>query len=64
MNILIKKLSEKIWSNYLLKRRNIFISIVIYLFILNPTVLFAGELHQHIEVTIVDQRVQANFCRP
>ena len=26
--------------------------------------LFAGELHQHIEVTIVDQRVQASFCRP
>ena len=64
MNILFKKLSMKILTNLLLKRRNIFISIVIYLFILNPTVLFAGELHQHIEVTIVDQRVQANFCRP
>ena len=26
--------------------------------------LFAGELHQHIEVRVVDQSVQASFCRP
>ncbi len=30
----------------------------------NPLTLFAGELHQHIEVRIADQRVQASFCRP
>lgn len=30
----------------------------------NPLKVFAGELHQHIEVTVVNQRVQATFCRP
>ena len=32
--------------------------------LLSPLAGFAGELHQHIEVRVVDQRVQATFCRP
>lgn len=34
------------------------------IFFLYPAGLHAGELHQHIEVKIVDQRVQASFCQP
>jgi hypothetical protein len=33
-------------------------------FLFNPQSSFAGELHQHIEVKIEVQRVQASFCRP
>ena len=64
MMILFKNLSTNILSNSLFKRRNIAIRILSGIFLLNSMSLFAGELHQHIEVTIVDQRVQASFCRP
>jgi hypothetical protein len=64
MNILIKNLSTHILSNSHFNLRIIVISIVSAICLLNPMTLFAGELHQHIEVTIVDQRVQASFCRP
>lgn len=64
MIILFKKLSTSILPNSLFKRRYVAISILSSLFLLNPMALFAGELHQHIEVRIIDQRVQASFCRP
>jgi hypothetical protein len=64
MNILFKNLSIHILSNSHFKLRNFVTSIVSAICLLNPMTLFAGELHQHIEVTIVDQRVQASFCRP
>lgn len=34
------------------------------LYLLAPLTVTAGELHQHIEVKIVNQQVQASFCNP
>ncbi len=64
MTILLKKFSANILTSSLFKRRNIAISILIGVLLLSSMALFAGELHQHIEVKIVDQRLQASFCRP
>ncbi len=64
MITLFKNSSTNILPDSLFKRRYIAISILIYAFLFNSIALFAGELHQHIEVTIVDQHVQASFCRP
>ena len=64
MTILIKNSPANILSDFLFKLRYSAISILSGVFLLNSMALFAGELHQHIEVTIVDQRVQASFCRP
>lgn len=40
------------------------LSILAGLFLLTPQTLIAGELHQHIEVKIAGERVQASFCNP
>ncbi|WP_305266158.1 hypothetical protein [Nitrosomonas sp.] len=40
------------------------LSILTGLYLLNPLILIAGELHQHIEVKVVEERVQTNFCNP
>ena len=64
MTILFKNLPAKILPDSLFKLRNSAIRILSGVFLLSSMTLFAGELHQHIEVTIVDQRVQASFCRP
>lgn len=64
MMILFENLYTKRLLNCLFKLRNIAIGILSGTYLLYPITLFAGELHQHIEVTIVDQRVHASFCRP
>ncbi len=65
MTILLKNLSANILLNSSVKPCKIATSIFFSgIFLLNSMLLFAGELHQHIEVKIVDQRIQASFCRP
>ena len=51
-------------SKLFFKLPNIAISSLIGFYLLNPLIVFAGELHQHIEVRTIEQRVQASFCRP
>ena len=44
--------------------RHVISSILLGLYLSHPLTLSAGELHQHIEVKVVDGRVQASFCNP
>ncbi len=62
--ILFKYLFKKILIKLLSNPRNIVMCIASSIYFLQPTPLSAGELHQHIEVKIADQRVQASFCNP
>lgn len=39
-------------------------SILFGLYLSHPLILSAGELHQHIEVKVLEGRVQASFCNP
>lgn len=44
--------------------RHVAVIVLIGFYLMNPLTLTAGELHQHIELKVVEQRVQASFCNP
>ncbi len=64
MNRLFKNLSMYWLRQAITGQCNKMMHLVMGACLLNPLAGFAGELHQHIEVRVVDQRVQATFCRP
>lgn len=65
MNVLMNNLSKKISSNSLFQLRNIIaVSFLSAFGLLHSAAIFASELHQHIEITITGQQVEASFCRP
>lgn len=59
----INRISASLFTSYFRSGHKV-VPILAGLFLLKPLTPFAGELHQHIEVKIADQRVQASFCRP
>lgn len=59
----INRISASLFTSYFRSGHKV-VPILSGLFLLKPLTPFAGELHQHIEVKIADQRVQASFCRP
>ena len=64
MPTIFKNLTTNPISRMRSNPRRAVLNILTGLYLLNPLILTAGELHQHIEVKVVEERVQTNFCNP